>query len=63
MLSFCRFLVGFSKIALPAFALYLGTFHSAHIAKHASKVIPLVVLMVIIEIFVLRNDQKNSEAG
>lgn len=63
MIRFCRLLVGFSKLALPAFALYLATFHSAHVARHASKVIPLVVLMVIIEIFVLRNDQRNSKAG
>jgi hypothetical protein len=63
MIGFSRFLVAFSKIALPLFALYMGVFHSAHVAKHASilmHVIPLVVLMVVLEIIVLRHDTMNS---
>jgi len=63
MIRCLRLLVAFSKIALPLLALYLGTFHSAHAARHAHilmHVIPLVVLMVILEIIVLRHDATNS---
>ena len=63
MIALSRVLVALSKIALPLFALYMGVFHSAHVARHPSvllRVMPVVLLMVILEIIVLRHDTMNS---
>jgi hypothetical protein len=63
MIELLRVLTILLRIGIPLFAVYMGFFHSEHIARHAFLLMyafPLIIVTILLEAVVRRHDERNS---